>query len=88
VNVQVNPEHVMQVMDPNGHTTVTWNPDVPDSVASAHREFERLRRLGYQAWKMDVVLENGVVVEEKSDRISAFDPALGKVMMMPHLVGG
>ncbi len=79
----------MQVMDLSGHTTVTWNPEDSASVADARREFQRLKREGYQAFRMDVVSENGVVVEEKGELIrGAFDPTLGKVMMVPQLVGG
>lgn len=80
--------HVMNVMDRNGHTTVTWNPEDADSVAAARTEFQRLRREGYSAFAMNVVTENGVVVEEKGTRIDTFDPAAGKVMMVPHLRGG
>jgi hypothetical protein len=78
----------MQVMDITGHTTVTWDPDVATSVTDARREFRDLIRRGYQAFRMNVVSENGVVVEEKGERITEFDPVAGKVMMVPHLRGG
>ncbi len=80
--------HVMNVMDRNGHTTVTWDPRDRASVNDAKREFERLIREGYSAFRMNVVSENGVVVEEKGERIDTFDPQAGKVMMVPHLRGG
>ena len=80
--------HVMEVMDRNGHTTVTWDPRDPQSCNDAKREFDRLIREGYQAFAMNVVSENGVVVEEKGDRINQFDPQAGKLMMVPHLQGG
>jgi len=76
------------VMDPTGHTTVTWNPDATDSVADAKREFERLIRQGYQAFRMNVIMENGVIIEEKGERITTFDQTAGKVMMVPQLQGG
>jgi hypothetical protein len=79
---------IMEVMDPTGHTTVTWNPEVPASVTDARREFQDLIRRGYEAFRMNVVSENGVIVEEKGDRIRAFDPAAGKVIMFPQLRGG
>lgn len=78
----------MHVMDTTGHTTVTWDPDVATSVTDARREFRDLIRRGYSAFRMNVVSENGVVVEEKGERITEFDPAAGKVMMVPHLRGG
>jgi hypothetical protein len=81
-------QHVMNVMDSSGHTTVTWNPENADSVRDAKREFDALRRQGYQAFRMNVVSENGVVVEEKGERIDRFDETAGKVMMVPQLRGG
>lgn len=80
--------HVMDVMNTTGHTTVTWNPEDESSVRDARREFQSLIRQGYSAFRMNVVSENGVVVEEKGERISEFDPQAGKVMMVPHLRGG
>lgn len=88
MNTHVTQEHAMQVMDPTGHTTVTWRPDDASSVADARREFDRLRAAGYSAFRMNVVMENGVVVEEKGESIKRFDPTAGKVMMVPQLVGG
>lgn len=80
--------HIMQVMDPSGHKTVTWDPDNAASVAEARREFNRLKREGYQAYRMNVVHEDGVVVEEDGERITEFDPQAGKLLMSPHMRGG
>jgi hypothetical protein len=81
-------QHVMHVMNKSGHTTVTWNPEVPASIADARREFDRLRRAGYSGFRMEVVMENGVIVEEKGERMDHFDETAGKVMMVPHRAGG
>lgn len=78
----------MNVMDPTGHTTVTWDPGNAESVTDARREFRALIGRGYEAFRMNVVSENGVVVEEKGERIREFDPAAGKVIMFPQLRGG
>lgn len=80
--------HVMNVMDITGHTTVTWDPENKESVRDAKAEFKRLIAAGYSAFRMNVVSENGIVVEEKGERITTFDPDAGKVMMVPQLVGG
>lgn len=88
MNAHVPTDHLMQIMDPTGHTTVTWRPNDAASIADAKKEFDRLRKEGYQAFEMNVVKENGVVVEEKGKRVTTFDPAAGKVMMVPQLVGG
>lgn len=79
---------VMEVMDRNGHTTVTWDPRDPASVRDAKREFDRLIKAGYRAFEMNLVSENSVVVEEKGAGITEFPPQAGKVMMVPHLQGG
>lgn len=79
--------HVMDIMDRTGHTTVTWDPNDPQSVADAQREFDRLRRDGYSAFRMEAAGES-VVVENKGERIDRFDPAAGKVLMIPQRVGG
>lgn len=81
-------QHVMNVMDTTGHTTVTWNPEDAASVRDARTEFADLIRRGFSAFRMNVVSENGIIVEEKGERISEFDPQAGKVMMVPHLRGG
>lgn len=81
-------KNTMLVMDPTGHKTVTWDPDNAESVAEARREFNRLKRQGYQGYRMNVVHQDGVVVEEDGERITEFDPAAGKVLMSPGMAGG
>lgn len=79
----------MEVMDRTGHTTVTWDPENADSVRDAETQFRELVRQGYTPFRMNLVSENGVVVEEKSaTRMDTFDPRAGKVMMVPQLRGG
>ncbi len=82
------PAHHMVIMDRTGHSTMTWNPNDAGSVRDARNEFARLLRDGYQAFRMNVVMENGVVVEQKGDRATTFDPTVGKYLMTPQLVGG
>ncbi len=81
-------KHVMDVMDRTGHTTITWDPRSPSSVNDARDKFDELIRRGYTAFAMNVVDSNGIVVEEKGERITEFNPAVGKVMMVPQLQGG
>ncbi len=82
--------HHMIIMDHTGDRTMTWNPEDHASVTSARNEFDRLLRDGYTAYRMRVVMENGVVVEEKDDGaiVRTFDPAVGKYMLAPRLQGG
>jgi len=75
------------VMDSSGHTTVTWDPTDAAGIADARREFNRLTRAGYQAFRMEATGDN-VVVENKGERITEFDPEAGRVLMVPQRVGG
>lgn len=90
MNAPIRHAHSMLVMDRTGHTTVTWDTRDPASVNDARREFQRLIREGYSAFAMNIVSNDRgeVVVEEKGNRISEFNPEAGRVMMVPHLVGG
>jgi hypothetical protein len=89
MNMQVKPSHYMSIMDHTGDRTMTWDPADPSSVRDARNEFDRLLRDGYTAFRMNVVMDNGVVVEEKGgDLIRTFDPAAGKLMLVPRRVGG
>lgn len=72
--------HVINVMDSSGHTTVTWDPQVPESVTEAKREFDDLVARGYSIFRMNLVHEDGIVVEDTGQRITEFDPQLGKVI--------
>lgn len=87
MNMRVNTAHRMEIMDSSGHTTVTWDPADPAAVADAQREFRRLTREGYQAFRMEAQGDN-VVVENKGERITEFDPQAGRVLMVPQRVGG
>jgi len=44
---------VLEIMDPSGHLTLTWNPDNPDEVKTAKAEFERLKGCGYAFFAED-----------------------------------
>lgn len=87
MHTTVRSAHVLDVMDSSGHTSVTWDPANPESVADARREFERLVRDGYQAYRMASVGEHAVV-ETTDERITEFDPEAGRILLIPHRVGG
>jgi hypothetical protein len=71
----------MQVMDPSGHTTITWDASKPVEVDVARSTFERLTREGYTAFEV----EGG---DQQGRRMREFDPKAGKIMMVPQLFGG
>ena len=39
--------HTMEILDPSGHLTLSWEPDDPASVERAREEFTRLQGLGF-----------------------------------------
>lgn len=39
--------NVMDVLDPNGHLSLSWDPDKPEEVQRAREEFERLKSCGF-----------------------------------------
>lgn len=74
-------KHEMHVMDPTGHTTVGWDPEVEAEVESARATFTRMTGRGYQAFH---VSEGG----GKSERMTEFDPDAEKMLLIPQLRGG
>lgn len=72
----------MKVMDPTGHTEITWDADVPAEVAVAKAAFKELtEQKGYQAFRVG---RNG----RQDERMREFDPEAEKVLMIPQLKGG
>lgn len=37
----------MEILNGDGHLTLSWSPDDPESLARAKEEFDRLRAAGY-----------------------------------------
>lgn len=71
----------MEVMDQTGHTSVTWDPTKPAEVSAAEEHFDALIERGYNAFAVEGDNQQG-------RRLREFDPKAGKIMMVPHLVGG
>lgn len=71
----------MQIMDPTGHTSITWDIDRPVEVSVAKETFDRLLREGYRAFEVEGA-------DRQGRAITTFDPKAGKLMMVPHHVGG
>lgn len=78
----------MNVLDPTGHTTVTWDPDNAASVRDARDQFVELLARGFHAFRLTVSHEGAAVTEEKGEHVTTFDPRAGKYMMVPQLRGG
>lgn len=71
----------LHVLDHTGDSRTIWNPENQDEVDAAKEMFNRLKRKGYLAYKVD---ETG----GKGEQIREFDPTAGRIIMSPQLVGG
>lgn len=71
----------MLVMDRTGHSITTWNINTPVEVDAARAQFDSLVKAGYRAFRVEGNDNQGA-------RMETFDPNAGKIMMVPHLVGG
>jgi len=71
----------MQIMDPTGHTSVTWDPDNRDEVATARATYDEMTAKGYRAFRVD---RRG----NQSEQIRTFDPRAEEMILVPQLRGG
>lgn len=74
-------EHTLHVLDHTGDSRTIWNPENQDEVDAAKATFDRLKKKGYLAYTVE---EDG----KRGEVIRRFDPAAGKIIMAPQLVGG
>lgn len=44
--------HVVEVLDRSGHLTLTWDPDIPESVERAQEDFAKLQAAGYEFFRV------------------------------------
>lgn len=73
--------HVMQVMDHTGDTKKTWNPDNRDEVDDARQSFNRLKKKGYIAYRVDGDGGKAAIMTE-------FDPTAASMILAPAMRGG
>lgn len=76
-----SPTGVMNIMDETGHRQLTWDLCNTKEIAAAQKTFDRLLQRGHVAFG----------ASNKSDlkrAITAFDPAMEEVVMVPRIVGG
>jgi hypothetical protein len=71
----------MLVMDPTGHTKIEWDHNSPDEVEIARAAFQDAVGRNYSAFKVDRKGERG-------ERVTVFDPAAEKYIMVAQLRGG
>jgi len=71
----------MAILGKEGDTKVIWDPENEDEVEAAEEQFDNLIEKGFKAFK---VKKDG----DKSTQIKKFNPSLGKIILVPALVGG
>jgi hypothetical protein len=71
----------LRVVDGRGDTKLMWDPSRPDEVSAARKLFDELKKKGHNAY---AVKKKG----EPGEKITTFDPAMGKIIMAPAMSGG
>jgi hypothetical protein len=71
----------MEVMDPTGHTSISWDADVSIEVDIARSAFDEAIKKGYQAFRV-----RGE--DQKGERLHTFDAQAEKILLIPQLKGG
>lgn len=69
-----------KILDPNGHSSTTWNPDSTEDVEQARRIYEGLVRRGYRAFRVAEGAEG-----RSQDR---FDPKERDTLLVPPIHAG
>lgn len=80
MNAPIN--HRMEILDPSGHTEITWDADNMQEVATARAMFEAMTAKGYQAFRP------GAEKGQRGGRVNAFDPTIERLVLFPQLQGG
>ena len=78
----LNRDHLLEVMGPEGDTKTIWDPDKQDEVDNARQTFENLVDKGYRAYH--VVGKDGA----QGDKMDEFDPVAGRMILIPPMQGG
>jgi hypothetical protein len=69
-----------KVLDPNGHTSTTWDTSSPEEVETARRIYNNLVGHGYRAFRMDGGAGEGPK--------RAFDPKEKETLLVPPIRAG
>lgn len=71
----------MRVLDTSGDLKIMWDSDQEDEVAHARATFDRMLAKGYSAFS---VKKSGA----PGKTLSAFDPDIEAMILVPRIVGG
>lgn len=71
-----------RIMDKDaGDLKVIWDKDNADEVEAAEEQFDSLVKKGFTAFSVDKKGEPGI-------KVTKFNPAAEKIIMVPKIVGG
>jgi hypothetical protein len=86
-------QYVMEILDPVGHLTLTWNPDDDADVKRAKDEFNRLKAAGFSFFA--TIGESATPVKRLGDtgtltvdRITEFKPKRRRTVAVRPMQGG
>ena len=71
----------LRILGPNGDTTVTWDPEVEESVEEVRRRFDDIVGRGYLVFALDDATLEG-------RQVRTFDPEVGRLRAFRPMVGG
>jgi hypothetical protein len=71
----------LKVLDPNGHSSTTWDSTDQDQVETARRIFNELTRQGYRAFRMERNSTEGTPKR-------TFDPKDEETLLVPPIRAG
>jgi hypothetical protein len=74
-------QHVMNIADPTGHTSISWDENNEGEVELARNAFNDAIKKGYQAFKTRLTGGRG-------ERMTEFDPTAEEMLLVPQLRGG
>lgn len=69
-----------KVLDPNGHTSTSWDPENEEELRRARRAYEALVRRGYRAF--------GLAQDGDGRSQQGFDPREKETLFVPPLHAG
>lgn len=69
-----------KVLDPEGHSSRTWNPEDAEEVERARREYEALVRRGYRPFRLDQ--------EAQGRSQQRFNPEEKQTLLVPPIHAG
>lgn len=70
----------LRILNHEGDTTFEWELDNPESIKAVRKQFDRIMREGYMAFRVDS--------PTSGEAIKSFDPKAREIIMTAPMVGG